>query len=634
VRRFPLPSRTSAVSALFSSTVRAVAIVGAALAVTLPALPAEAAPPRQVAYTVSVADIPKKLYRVTATAEGVTEKEVAFAIPAWTPGWYVLTNAYKNIGEVRAADGDGKPLKVAHPDKHTWRVATNGAKTVTVTYDLLAKEQDPDAGIPVTSGKDYGFFSPYLDETNGFVPGPASLMYVVNGTAAPCRITYHVPDGWKVASANDPTPDPKTFTAPDYDTLADQPADLGKFARYDKTINGVSFSVVLVGAGESGHERLVNACWRISEAGLKVFGKAPFPRYIYQFHIVEDMPGMMGLEHLNSTVISMPTEALSATPDTLGIVAHEYVHAWNVKRVRPAALGPFDYSREVRVKDLWWMEGVTDYFAPRLLVEAGIGDEDYWLSYMTEQITQLQENDARKRVTLETASLKAWEGQSEGFDGLSYYNKGLVVGLLLDIEMRRKSANRAGLNELLLALLKQVQTTGKGLGEGEIERTAAKLTGADLGGFFKTALRSTKELPYEEILAAAGLRLDRSPIKTPDFGIDLDGLSFSQDGLRLGSVTPGGPAEKAGFKKGDLITKINGMPVAKAVGSILGFPKVGDRLLMTVKRDTGTEDLILTLGEKEMAVLSVERIANMNASQRAIFASITGAPPRQTAETR
>jgi predicted metalloprotease with PDZ domain len=604
-----------------------VALVTTAAAL-LPALAALAAPPRQVAYTVTVADIPKKTYRVTATAEGVTEGTISFAIPAWTPGWYVLTNAHKNISRVSAMDGEGKVLKVGHPDRHTWQVTTNGAKTVTLSYDLLAKDQDPEAiGISVGEGKDYGFFAPYLDETNGYVPGPASLMYVVDGKTSPCRVTYNVPDGWKIASANDPTRDPKTFTAPSYDTLADQPADLGKFARYDKTINGVPFSVVIVGE-ESGHSRLVEACWKISEAGLKVFGKAPFPRYIYQFHLVEDLPGMMGLEHLNSTIISMPPIALSATAETLNIVAHEYVHAWNVKRVRPAALGPFDYTKEVRVKDLWWMEGVTDYFAPRLLVEAGLADEDYWLAYMTEQISELQENDSRKRVTLETASLKAWEGQSEGFDGLSYYNKGLVVGLLLDIEMRRKSANRAGVDELLQTLLKQVQTTGKGLPEGEIEKTAGKLAGTDLAGFFKTALRSTDELPYDEILGGAGLRIERSPVKTPDFGIDLDGLSFSPEGLRLGDITAGGPAEKAGLKKGDLITKINGMPVAKAVGSVLGFPKVGDRLLLTVKRETGTEDLILTLGEKEMAVMEVQRIPNPTPEQRAVFASISGTQRR------
>jgi predicted metalloprotease with PDZ domain len=583
----------------------------AAAALLLTTLSAFAATPQNVAYT------------VTAKAEGITDGTVSFAIPGWTPGWYVLTNAHKNISNVTATDETGKTLPLTHPDKLTWQVTTSGAKTVTVSYDLLAKDPDPDAtGMGVE--KDYGFFAPYLDETNGFVPGPAALMYVVEGKTAPCSVTYNVPDGWKIASANNPTADPKTFSAPDYDTLADQPAELGKFARYDNTIQGTPFSVVIVGADGATHRRLVEAIWRISEAGLKVFGKAPFPRYIYHFHLIENLPGMMGLEHLNSTIIAMPTGSLSATPEVLSIIAHEYVHAWNVKRIRPAALGPFDYTKEVRVKDLWWMEGVTDYYAPRLMVEAGLVSEDYWLGYMTEQITELQDNDSRKRVSLETASLKAWEGRSEGFDGLSYYNKGLVVGFLLDIEMRRLSGNRAGLDQLMTALLKRVQETGKGLSDGEIEETASKLVGSDMRPFFQTTLRSTEELPYDAILPSAGLKLSRTPVQTPDFGLDMDSLTFSQEGLRLGGITEGGPAAKAGLKKGDLITKINGIPVAKAVGSVLGFPKPGDRLLLAIQRDTGKEDIVLTLGTKEVALAEVEKLPAATAEQRAILAAISG----------
>lgn len=609
-----------------------------------------AAPPQQVVYTVSVVDTVKRQFQVTARAEGVSEDTVTFALPAWSPGWYVLTNAVKNISDIRATGDDNKPLTVTQ-DKLTWSVATNGAKNVTVSYTLLAKDQDPEAvGTATGTVKDYGFFAPYLDDKNGFVPGPASLFYVVNGKSAPCRITYKVPSGWKIASANDPVEgDPTTFTAPNYDTLADQPAELGTFARYDKTINGTPYSVVLVGAGDTDTKKWVDSCFKIAEAGQRVFGgssasalpggippasaanaspsatKTPFPRYIFHFRFVPDSPAMMGLEHLNSTVITMPPTVLStAEPEALGIVAHEYTHAWNVKRVRPEGLGPFDYTQPVRVKDLWWSEGVTDYYAPRLLVEAGLVGPEFWRGYMTQMVTELQNNPARQTVTLETASLKAWEGRSEGFGGLSYYVKGLVVGMLLDIELRRDTNNKAGLDDLLRSLWAKSDETGKGFPPGEIERQASRIAGKDLTAFFDTALRSTEELPYDTILSAAGLKLSQFAFSVPDLGLDLTGLRVSGSIIQLGDVTPGGPAETAGLKKGDVITAINGKPVAQIVASIFQTMNPGQVLSLTVERDGKPSKVRLTLGERKQQVFEIARSAAATSAQQAILDAISG----------
>ncbi len=593
----------------------------------LSSLPVWAAPPTKIVYTVSVGDIASKTYRVTAKAEGVTDPQVSFAIPAWSPGWYVLTHAWKNISKVSATDDAGKQLTLTHPDKLTWTVTANGAKSVTLSYDLLAKDQDPDAIGPGNKPyKDYGFFAPYLDAEHGFVPGPASLVYVVDGKEAPCQVTYKIPEGWKIASANDPTPEPNTFTAKDYDTLADQPAELGKFNRYDNTINGVPFSVVITSNDdESSHRKFVNACWKISEAGLKVFGKAPFSRYIFFFHFLDNFPAMMGLEHLNCTVICMPEDVLGdVNLGAMSIVAHEYTHAWNVKRIRSATLGPFDYTKEVRTKDLWFLEGVTDYYAPRLVVEAGLASGDFWRGYIAEQVSELQRNDARKKVTLETASVKAWEGRSEGFGGLSYYNKGLIVGLLLDVEMRRLTNNKVGLDDLIHALFKQWQETGKGFSDGEIERVASQLTGTDMSGFFERTLRSTEELDYQTTLPAAGLKVSTFSFTRPDLGIDLDSLTLDGDGIRLGELTAGGPAQKVGLKKGDVIATIDGKPVAKALGPVFQFKKPGDEITLGVVRNGQKQKVLLTLGKHEETVYELGVADETNPQQKAIFAAISG----------
>jgi predicted metalloprotease with PDZ domain len=339
---------------------------------------------------------------------------------------------------------------------------------------------------------------------------------------------------------------------------------------------------------------------------------------------------MMGLEHLNSTVISLPPSALKG-PDlsALSVTAHEFVHAWNVKRVRPEKLGPFDYTREVRVKDLWWLEGVTDYYAPRLIVEAGLAGEDYWRGYLSEVITTVQNNPARTSVTLETASLKAWEGRSEGYGGLSYYEKGLIVGLLLDIEMRRRSDNRVGTDALLDALLRETQKTGKGYPDGEIERLASQLCGFDLGPFFDKALRTTDELPYAGTLPAAGLRLHQTTVTQPDFGIDSEEVTLADGGIRLGRVMTDGPAATAGIQNGDVVTAVDGVPVSRITGALFGNKHPGDPVNLSVRRNGEQRRYRLVLGAREQVVYEIESAPDTTPEQRAIYASISGVDGRR-----
>ena len=567
--------------------------------------------PAHVAYTVQVADIAQKRYRISVKADGVRAEKLSFQLPAWSPGWYVLQNNERYLSNFSARSPQ-KALPLQQTDAHTWTVATEGAVQVTLSYDVRA------------SGTDFGFFEPYLDSQHGFVPGPAALTYVVEGKEAPCSIAYLVPRGWKVASANTPVADqPDTFSAPNYDTLADQPAELGEFTRIERTLGGVPISIVLVGGDKERYVRWSEAVFKIAQAGIQFFGGAPFERYIFFFHFASTAEFVGGLEHLNGAVLRLEPAALrQADAENLAIVAHEFVHAWNVKRIRPAALGPFDYTRPARLKDLWFAEGVTDYFAPRLLTQAGIASQRFWLGYHAEQLTQLMSNPARHQVTLEDASLKVWEGElSQGFGGLSYYNKGLVVGLLLDIELRGRTENRVGLADLLKELLVGWKKTGKGYADGELERTASRLAGADLSGFFSRTLRSTDDLPLKELLAVGGILAEEAVHKTATLGIAWD---FSQGQAQVASVVPGGPAAQAGLLAGDVVTRLGDQPLDALLGGALREHSPGEKLSVAYMRQGALQQGTLTLGTEEERSYRLRALPRPTALQARILASLSG----------
>jgi predicted metalloprotease with PDZ domain len=579
------------------------------LPASLPAPPAASV--AHTAYTVAVTEPAQKRLTITIEATGVLGSSLDFQLPAWTPGWYVLRSNERNLSHFSARGSNQKPLVLQQTDARTWHVVTDGSTRVTFSYELKAS----DTG--------YGFFEPYLDAEHGFIPGPAALAYVVEGKTAPCSVTYRVPTGWEIASANTPVPgEPQRFTAPNYDTLIDQPAELGKFTRYDQTVAGVPVSVVMIGGEPSRYRRWADGVFKIAQAGIKLFGGPPFERYVFFFHFTREGSFSGGLEHLNSTVLRLdPSNLYQPGGENFSIVAHEFVHAWNVKRIRPAALGPFDYTRPVRVKDLWFAEGVTDYFAPRVVVEAGLATQRFWLGYQAEQLTQLMSNPARHQVTLEETSLKVWESEneSEGFGGLSYYNKGLVVGLLLDIELRRQTVNKVGLEDVLKALLTQCQKSGRGYSEGEIERTVARLTGIDFTAFFEKALRSTDDLPLKTLLQAGGLLVDEALTRTPTLGFAWEQAPSGQ--ARVTSLVPQGAAQQAGLQVGDLVA------LDTLGGGLLAQKQPGDVLPLRYRRAGELRETRITLGAEEARSYRLRALPRPTPLQEELLARISGKQP-------
>ncbi|HZP82322.1 MAG TPA: hypothetical protein VFB21_11845, partial [Chthonomonadaceae bacterium] len=455
--------------------------------------------------------------RVALRFQAVADTPMRFAIPAWTPGYYQILHFEQGIENVRAEDEAGQPVPVTHPEARTWEVAPRRAGSLLLTYDVRAS----DTGL--------GFFGSVLDgrERQGYINGASAFLYPVGQTDRPVSLTLALPAGWKIASALSPqtltarAQQPVTFQARDYDELIDSPLQIGQFDSAEFAVSGVKFRCLFVGSSGVMKSRLVKALGRIVKAAFDVFsppgGKPPpFSHYLFVFH--SGGPGFYGgLEHRNSTVIHMGDKLGDGSADgLLTLAAHEFFHAWNVKRLRPVGLGPFDYTQPVRSGSLWFAEGITDYYAQLLPLRAGLRDRAWFLKVMAGRIAELAATPARARGSLEEASRKTWEGQSEGYDGLNYYLKGSLVGFYFDLRLRALTGGAKGLDDVMRELDRQYGQRNLGYPEEALRNILNAVAGSDLTEEYARYVRGTEEIAWTEALAQAGLTLQDDPAAMGD----------------------------------------------------------------------------------------------------------------------
>lgn len=426
------------------------------------------------------------------------ETHAALQMPAWSPGDYHLQYHARYVRNFHARDSANTQheLDVTQPDPNTWDINTGSAHDVTVTYTL--QETPP------------GFFSEnvQLRSSQIFLNGTAVYMYLVGHKEMLVTLQIDLPNRWL---SETPLPMQKAvggaaYTAPDYDTLADSPvviAAQGAVTTREFTLGKTAFRAVYF--GQQDKIRDVDAYTpvlkKIAQAEIGIFGTMPTERYDFLFD-VDGRGG--GLEHLNCCRIALPS---GAVPERYApFIAHEFFHLWNVKRIRPQVLGPFDYIEPPRTRNLWFAEGVTEYYAHIATRRAGLTSASAFLTHWRRAIAAMQQNLARFKVTADQSSLKVWEsGDSQGFGGLSYYDKGELIGLCLDLKIRAVTDNRRSLDDVMRLLWQRTAPPKPGYGEDDIRAAVNKIAGADLSAFYDSLARSSDELPYSECLAYAGL---------------------------------------------------------------------------------------------------------------------------------
>ncbi len=574
-------------------------------------------------YRVSVPEPHSHLLHVEATLDAPGPAPV-LVFPVWTPGSYLVREFARHVEGMAADDGAGRPLPVVRLDKHRFRVDAGDAARVRLRFRVYAN--DPTVRTS------------HVDGTHAYWNGANVFPYGEGRVDEPVELEVAPPPGWRVATALDGGP--TLFTARDYHALADSPVEVGTHALATFEALGKRHEVAVAGRGHLDLSRLVADLSRIVEHLGTLMGGLPYDRYLFIVHLSDRRRG--GLEHERSTTLDVARGAFfprEAYEETLALAAHEFLHLWNVKRLRPAAFHPYDYAREQYTRLLWWFEGVTSYYDRLALVRTGLSDARGWLRHLGEGFTALARQPGASKMSLEEASLTAWvkyyrPDENSPNSAVSYYLKGELVALCLDLALRGAGGSLDALLRTLLA-----RHAASGLPEDGVERAAAEVLGeAGARSFFDRLVRGTA--PVEPGLEAVGLRLQRRAAQTLD---DKGGAPARRNGdeppagwlgaeipagarLVVRTVREGSPAWSAGLYADDEIVAESGFRVDRAaLWDRMRQVGPGGRLAFTVFRRDELVEVPVTLGEPPVEVAWLEPVPEPTAAQREAFRAWTGA---------
>jgi predicted metalloprotease with PDZ domain len=493
---------------------------------------------------------------------------LALGLPVWTPGSYLVREFSRNVLELSATDAAGAPLPVTKRDKNTWDVEAGAARVVHIDYELYANERSVRTS--------------HVDSDHAFLSPAATFLFVRGEQGRPVpgelRVRVEAPEGWGVFCA---LPDEGgELLAPDYDTLVDSPIEVGPHRVLTFENDGVPFRIVLAGAGELDETKLRDDVAKLVAEVTRIFGQQPYPDYTFLLEMVDSGGG--GLEHADCSVNMVSRWNFGRKKeyrDLLGLLAHEFFHAWNVKRFRPAALGPFDYDRENYTGDLWVAEGITSYVDDLCVLRAGFYEKPGdWLEQMGGAYKELAELPGARRMSLSRASQDAWikfyrPDENSRNSSVSYYSKGALVALQLDLRIRRLSGGARSLEDALRLGWQRYAAQGQGYPAGALQALCEEAASADLDDFFAACIDGTEPLAPDEDLLPMGLLLKRAPAKSErNLPKDADGfllepwlgLVTAADGplCKVTAVLEDGPAWRAGLNSDDQILAVNGQRVA------------------------------------------------------------------------
>ena len=527
-----------------------------------------------ICYTIHPSNPEAHRFTVTCRVPHPDPAGQCFALPAWIPGSYLIRDFARHIVAIRA-ESEGKPVSLNKLDKHTWQARPLAVgRPLSVTCEIHAW--------------DLSVRGAHLDATHAFFNGTSVFLRAIGQEDAPCLVDIQPPEGrsfasWRVATALEPARGEPgaakrhgfgVYRAACYDELIDHPVEMGAFTLARFVACGVTHDIAITGRHDCDVERLTADIKHICEWQIRFFGEpAPMKRYVFLVTAVGE--GYGGLEHRASTALlcsrnDLPYRGMRGVPEGyrtfLGLCSHEYFHTWNVKRIKPAAFVPYDFNRENYTTQLWAFEGITSYYDDLALLRSGVIDQKDWLDLLAKTIGNVLRTPGRLRQSLAESSFDAWSKFYRPDENtpnvvVSYYAKGALVALALDLTLRSKTANRVSLDDVMRELWRHHGQTGIGVGEDDLRCIAERLSGVDLRRFFADFVHGTRELPLKSLLAEFGIRLDWEAAKTPSLGIK---TATEGNSIHLATVFDDGAAQAAGLASGDVLIALDGLRVTPA----------------------------------------------------------------------
>src|SRR4051794_36827006 len=526
-------------------------------------------------------------------------QQLELKMPVWTPGSYLIREYARNVQDFAAKNGDN-PLNWRKINKNTWQIDTAGAKELTAIYRVYANE------LTVRTNE--------LNDEHAFWNNAATLMFPKDEIKTSSRVTVTPYSNWKIATGLPKVAgQTNTFRADNFDILYDSPFEVSNFKEADFTVEGKPHRIIFSGDGNYDMQKTAADVAKIVEQAYKIFGELPYKDYTF----IVNLRGGGGLEHLNSTALQY--DRFGFKPETryknfLGLAAHEYFHCFNVKRIRPDALGPFDYENENYTKLLWVAEGGTEYYSNLLLRRAGLITAKEYLDGKATSIEQLMTQPGRFETSLEDASFDAWikyyrQDENSVNNQISYYDKGEIVNMMLDLTIRGSSSGNKSLDDVMRYLYNEFYKKGRNYTPQDFQKAAELAAGKSLEDFFSKYVRGTVEIDYNALVQPIGLRFVAAE---PNRGKAYIGADLAEDGGRLTirTIAAGTPAYEQGLNTGDQIVAIDGYRASQSfLQSYLGNKKPNDKVRLTVFRFDRMRDIDLVLGEntrRDYSFLPVE----------------------------
>ena len=546
----------------------------------------------KISFEVSFIEPQAHYAEVTMNIEGIKKNTIDIKMPVWAPGSYLVREFAKNVEDISAKNETGNDLALEKTTKNTWRISSKNANSVKVKYRVYAFE------ISVRTS--------FVDASHAFISPSGIFMYVDGMINHPVTVSIIPDKNWKKISTGLEPVNGKTntFYASDFDILFDSPIEIGNQDVIEFDAAGVKHEVAMYGTANYDRDKLKTDMKKIVEEETAVFGENPNKRYVFIVH--NYAAGGGGIEHLNSTVLGASRFNYSSEKgyhDFLGLVAHEYFHLWNVKRLRPFALGPFNYDEENYTTNLWVAEGFTAYYDNLIVRRSGFYSPENYLDILVNDINGVENQPGNKVQPVSQSSFDAWikyyrPNENSANSTISYYNKGAMIALIMDLEILNASKGQKSLDDVMKTAYNEYYKKQKrGYTDSEFRAVVEQIAGKSLQKVYTDYINGTLPIDYNTYLGYAGLHLENINAGNSDAYLGL--ATTIRDGkVTVTNVSRGSAAWKGGLNVNDEVIGIDGIRVSTAAGEvtrIVSSKAVGDKLNVLISRDGIIQTITVTL---------------------------------------